>query len=186
MSSSISASAVAAPVAKTTPVSYLFQLPVEGSPVCLGQVKKKSDERLKQMQAAAGDEICAFSKKDFVVHPLFCESNPRWRLAARLLAIATKVYVNADGANECTPNGGTIITNPMQRSHGCPHLFGNVLLIVTASAMKKAGISHLPLVLVEDFEPEDEAEDEAKKKECAEKGYDYCEGSGQVFLRPCV
>jgi hypothetical protein len=183
---SASAPAVAPAVAKpkTKSVSYLFQLPVFGSPICLGQVKTKSADCLKQMQEGVEGNICAFSNKDFIIHPSFCE-NPRWRLASRLLAIATKVYVNEDGANECSVNSGTIITNPFQRCGGCPHLFGHVLLIVTQNAMTKAGINHFPLVLVENFEPEDDEENEAKKKECAEKGYDYYESAGQVYLRPC-
>ena len=172
----------AAPKTKTN-ASYLFQLPVFGSPVCLGKVKSGRTERLNQMRAGVEGDIAPFSNKDFIIHPSFCD-NPRWNIASRLLALATRVYVNEDGANTCSVNSGTIITNAYQRVGGCPHLFGHVLVIVTENALKKAGINHFSFVLVEEFEPEDDEANEAKKKECAEKGYDYYEAAGQVYLRP--
>ena len=133
MSSSISASAAAAPapsVAKTTPVSYLFQLPVFGSPVCLGVLKKDTDERLTQIQKGVEGYFEEYPKKHLRLHPMFCESNPRWELADRLLAIATKVYVNENGMNECSVNSGTINTNPYQQAGGCRHPQQNKAILV--------------------------------------------------------
>jgi len=164
--------------------SFLIQLPVVGPPICWGLAKKNLDERMKQLQGENGVEgyFGEFSKKDFIIHPLFVEENSRWALAAKMLKLSgTKVYVNDNGMNECSINAATIITNPYQRCGGCPHLFGNVLLEVKNSEMVKAGLSHLPLVLVE----EADAEDEAKQKECEEKGYDYLDYCGYVYLRKC-
>jgi len=161
--------------------SFVFQLPTFGSPMCLGAVKK-DDEYYKQMREGVDGHVDDFPKKDFVIHPMFRE-NPRWELAAKLLAIADIVYVNDNGANECSVNTATIITNPAMRIGGCPHLFGNVLLVVSKAALDKAKITnYLSLVLVAEFEPEDEEEEAAMLKDIAEKGYDYYESSGQVFL----
>ena len=152
--------------------------------MCLGVFKRQTD--CEQLQKGVEGYFEEFPKKHLVVHPMFCEDNARWRLASRLLAIASKVYVNEDGARKCSVNGGTVVTNAQLRAGGCPHLFGNVVFVVKQSEMTKAGLTHFPLVLVENFEPETDEASEAKKKECAEKGYEYYEGAGQVFLRPCV
>ena len=189
-SSSTSVPAVAKPdVPKTNKTKkdnrkFLFELGVEGSPSCLGVMKTDLDERLKQFQDCVGGFFEPYPKQHLRLHPMFLHENLRWRLASRLLAIAEKVYVNENGMNECSVNVATLNTNPYKPAGSCPHLFGNVLLVVSESKMAKAGISHLPLVVVEEFEPEDTDDEDAKKAECVEKGYDYIASSGQIFLRP--
>jgi len=168
--------------------SYLIQLPYEGPPICWGLAKKNKEEYHKQLSGKDGvnGSFTGFSKKDFIIHPLFVEENPRWALAAKMLKLpSTKVWVNEEGMHQCGPNAATIITNPYQRCGGCPHLLGCVVLEVKNCEMVKAGLSHLPLVLVEEYEPYDEADVEAKEKECKEKGYEYVEECGYIFLRTC-
>lgn len=174
--------------AKKNTGTFIIQLPVEGPPICWGLKKKNDKEALEQLQGdnGVGGYFTGFSKKDFVIHPMFVKENPRWALASKMLNLpSTKVWVNEDGANECSINAATIITNKFQQCGGCPHLFGNIVLEVKNCEMVKAGLSHLPLVLVEEWEPEDEEEEEAKKKECEEKGYDYIESCGYIYLRKC-
>ena len=188
MTSTTTSAKMSAPKSKSAPKSffYLFKLPVEGHPECLGVLNPKTLTK-KLTEELECEFLATFPKKDFIIHPGFREDK-RWDLASKLLAITDTVYVNDNGANECNVNTATIVTNMQHREAmgGCPHLFGHVLLVVKEEDMKKAEIDHLSLVIVEVFEPEDDAEEEAKKKECAEKGYEYNEDFGEIFLRPCA
>ena len=144
------------------PVAFheFIVLPVEGSPFVLNGLFKADDKKsLPVLQKAVEGYIEEFSRKDFVVHPLFCESNPRWALAERIRKLSkTKVYVNDDGRNLCSVNVGTIISEKM-RFGGCPHLFGNVVLVAYQSDLAKAGISTADL-RKRDEEEEDEDDDD--------------------------
>lgn len=170
------------PVKMTT--RHIICLPTFGSPYLIASVKKSNtSEMLKACQKAVAGDICAFERKDFRLHPMFCEENARWRMAQQMLTYAqTKVYVNEDGANTMSPNMATIITNTKRRLGGCPHLFGNICLSVPDTFFQVVGFRPETFALVEkNFEPEDEAEIETKKAECLTKGWDYNEHNGMIY-----
>ena len=170
------------PVQMTT--RHIICLPTYGSPYLVASVKKtKTSDMLKACQKAVGGDICGFERKDFRLHPMFCEENARWRMAQQMLTYAkTIVYVNEDGANTMSPNMATIITNPNRRLGGCPHLFGDICLSVPDTFFQVVGFRIESFALVEEcFEPEDEADDEAKKAECLAKGWDYNDRNGMIY-----
>jgi hypothetical protein len=179
--------APAAPAKKNTG-TFIVQLPIMGPPICWGKLKGNADERMKQIQGknGVGGYYEGFSKKDFYIHPMFVKEDPRWALAAKMLKLpSTKVWVNEEGRLKCEANVATILTDPQQWWGGCPYMFGNIVLEVNNIELVNAGYSMMPLVLVEEYEPYNQADVEAKKKECEEKGYDYVESCGYVYLHKC-
>jgi len=162
----------------TRMVKFNIVLPTFGSPYSVGVDKK--DYKVIQHYVGGG-YFEPVDPKKFVIHPMFCEENKRWAIASELLKIPrTRVYVNEDGRMKCCPNMATIF-----RSYdGCPHLFGDIVVQVTEDALKKRGINIKSLTMVtgdEFWEPDTEADIEAKKTECAEKGWDMRESSGQIY-----
>ena len=169
-------------------MSFLVCLPTFGDPY-ITKFIKKSETALAEHQDVVGGSIERFDRKKFMIHPMF--ESPRWRLAQRLLQDSkVTVYVNEDGANECSPNMATVITDPRLRIGGCPHLFGRVCLKVPALALNRVGITAECLKIADGYkdennhpnwEPDDDAEIEAVRKTCSEKGYDFIESQGSIY-----
>jgi hypothetical protein len=169
-------------------LAHIICLPTFGSPYLVASVdRRKTDDHLAATQKAVNGFIEGYSRKEVVLHPMFCEENRRWDLARQMMTAAqTKVYVNDEGALKCSPNTATIIINPALRIGGCPHLFGDVCLDVPATVFQVMGFRTEWFKLVEmDYEPEDEAEEEAKKAECAAKGWDYKPSTGFIYEAIC-
>lgn len=169
---------------------YLINLTTYGSPYIIKHfTKKDTTAEMEAIQKCVGGFFESFDKKDLRIHPVF---NGRWKLIDPLLKrTKTKVFVNEDGMEKCSPNMATIITNPYKRLGGCPHLLGDVCIKVMEDDMKKTKTNPDWLTLVRDLkwfiekhdrvEIDDDEDGEALEKECEEKEYDYEESAGQVF-----
>jgi len=171
---------------------HIICLPTYGSPYLIATVSaKETGTLLKATQKAVGGSIEPYDRKLFVLHPMFCDENPRWQMARQMLTHKqTKVYVNEDGAEKCCPNMATIITHPSFRVGGCPHLFGDVCLDVSDTLFKVLNwrIECFKLVPTgyedEDdisWEPEDEDDEKAKIAECEAKGWDFNRHNGFIY-----
>lgn len=129
-------------------MNHIICLPVEGSPYLVASVE--GDNNLKVLQKCVDGRITTFPGSFFRIHPMFysdkSKSDLRWNTARQLLTSSlTKVYVNEDGVNCCSPNIATIITDPQHRPMGCPHLLGNICLVVPDAVMTTLGINVLSL-----------------------------------------
>lgn len=174
---------------------YVVVLPCQGSPYIQGIYKHKGTtaDNLKLLRSAVMGDIEPYDKKNFVIHPMFCE-NPRWDAARQLLTSGyTKVYVNENGIRDCGINTGTVITNRAMRTEGCPHLCGDVAILVPKKVFdiivgdpRKLILHKNPLTSGEDetgyweFDTDEDADKHIKEFE--EKGYDFNEDSGMCYL----
>jgi hypothetical protein len=178
-------------------------LPCFGAPYVFGiyDHKNKAESHTANFQLlkkAVMGCIESYDRKGFVIHPMFCEENPRWALAQRLLNCRwTKVYVNENGGEDCAVNTGTIIANPHRRLGGCPHLFGDVALVVNKRTFEVLCPHIGAMTLHKNPETSGEGEngawefedDEDMQKHIAEfreKGYDFNEHNGFCYKRPIV
>ena len=175
---------------------YSIVLPLFGSPYIVGvPLKKMAKERAERIEKLVDGKFEEFDRKNFVIHPLFVKENKRWCAAAKLLNYQhTKVYVNEMGAFDYSPNMATVITNTAYRVGGCPHLFGEIVLEVPTDGFEKCKIDPKSLTLTDkcwvdgEFEPiEPEDDEEVKKLEAfaKENKYDYCEETGQMYVKVC-
>ena len=175
---------------------YVVVLPCWGAPYIHG-IHKHNDttgDNLKLLQDAVMGDIEAYDRKQFVIHPLFCSENRRWNLARQLLTSQyTKVYVNDDGIAECGANTGTVITNPARRVGGCPHLMGDVALVVPKKVFEVICGDARKMTLYKNpatsgkgenggWGFEEEEEEEKYTKHFDEKGYDFNEDNGFCYL----
>jgi hypothetical protein len=155
---------------------YVVVLPCFGAPYLFGiyghkGYKGKEGSNLELLQKAVMGRIEPYDRKGFVIHPMFCEENPRWAMAQRLLYCRwTKVYVNENGGEACAVNAGTFEVL-------CPYIGAMVLHKNPATSGEgESGV----------WEFEDE-EDEAKHiAEFKQKGYDFNEHNGFCYKRPIV
>jgi len=175
---------------------YVVVLPCWGSPYIHGIYKQngKTDDNLKLLQKAVMGDIEPYDRKEFVIHPAFCSDNRRWDLARQLLTSQyTKVYVNDDGIQKCGVNTGTIITNPARRVGGCPHLCGDVALVVPKRVFEILCPNPRTMMLYKNPQTSDEGENgcwefdddedmEKHTKYFEEKGYDFNEHNGFCWL----
>jgi len=175
---------------------YVVVLPCWGSPYIHGIYKNNAStgDNLKLLQKAVMGDIEAYDRKQFVIHPLFCSENRRWNLARQLLTSQyTKVYVNDDGIAKCGVNTGTIITNPARRVGGCPHLCGDVALVVPKRVFEMLCSDPRTMTLYKNphtsgegengcWEFEDDEDMEKHTNYFEEKGYDFNEDNGFCWL----
>ena len=151
------------------------------------------------------EEWSQCSDLNFFIHPLFVRDNPRWAVADKLIEKKdTKIWVNENGMNECSANmacpvrhkdysGISVISKEVYDRlptviRKAP-MFGNIALVVPLSSLSSyGGTTAFSLVNTYDddwyepYEPYDDEEMEAKKKECKEKGYDFRESTGQIYV----
>lgn len=77
-------------------------------------------------------------KMGLVIHGMFCAENEKWNIATKLLCNQySKVYVNENGDNECGGNMAIIVGNADYRLGGCPHLWGNVAVVISQKVYEK-------------------------------------------------
>jgi hypothetical protein len=182
-----------------TTLRHIICLPTFGSPYLIASVQSKmAGDYLKATQKAVDGKIEPYDRKLVILHPMFCENNRRWDMARQMLTHKqTKVWVNDDGANTCSPNMATIIGNPSMRIGGCPHLFGDVCLDVSDTFFKTLNYTPQMFKLVpvpreegesddEDsqelsWEPYDDADLKAKIAECEAKGWDFNQSNGFIY-----
>jgi len=170
--------------------SALIALPCFGEPY-IHSFSKSKDGDLKKLKDVVGGAIEPYDRKDFVIHPLFASESKRWALIPQLLKQKTiKVYVNENGFNLCGPNMATIITNASKRLGGCPHLLGEIGILVPLTVLSRLRINPDVLTIAEDggekldeVEPEDEEDEERLKERFATKGWDYKEEHGRVYVK---
>jgi hypothetical protein len=153
---------------------HLLVLPTAGAPYIFKTVKSVDDTALR---AATQGDFHAI--QGVCVNPMFAEEDPRWRLADRILqsGLRLNIYENSD-AYKCCENMGVLWTLRFGR---LPHLFGDIVVVVSNSLLKLMSVRAEQLSLVgevdEDgvlplFEPEDEEEEAAKMAECARNDWD--------------
>jgi len=172
---------------------YVVVLPCWGSPYIFGIYQEKSKNNLEMLQKAVMGDIEAYNRKDMIIHPGFSESNARWELARRMLTYQhTRIYVNADGIEKCGVNTGTVV-RPEKRVGGCPHLMGDVVLLVPKNFFEVMRINPSSLTLVKnpatsddgengswEFDTDEEAE--AFYKVVTQFGWDFNEDNGFCYL----
>jgi hypothetical protein len=179
---------------------YVVVLPCWGSPYIHGIVRKKgmTGDELNLLRKAVKGTIGLYDRKEFVIHPDFCSENRRWDLAQQLLTRQyTEVYVNDDFPPKFGVNTGTIITNPARRPGGCPHLKGNVALVVPKRVFEMLCPNPRTMMLYKNpktsdegenglengcWEFGDEEETDKATKYFEEKGYDFEEDIGFCWL----
>jgi len=175
---------------------YNVVLPVEGSPYIEGSAQPDGGE-LETLQKIVGGRIESVSRLPWTIHPMFL-GNKRWGIAEVMRKTkGVKMYVNEEGMYHCSPNMATMITGKRDYLSGCPHLLGDIALVVPVSIFITLKINpeclkltHDPDVYVAGPEEEDEdepdidEEDEEEKATLAmwkEKGYEYVSGAGQLY-----
>jgi hypothetical protein len=120
-----------------SPKNFVMVIPVEGRPFISQSWDDKAEGGLKVLQTIVEGSISPVNPKQVRIHPMFMEANPKWELVQKLLgASSTKMYVNEDGMYKCCPNMATIISAPAGH---CPHLMGNIALIVSKKALDFIG-----------------------------------------------
>jgi len=125
--------------AKKTTKTYIIVVPVEGSPYIHGEVPKKDTARLNLYKEIVGGYIEPSPHGYYTVHPVFAREDKKWDIVRQLLNCnKVKCYGNGDGMRECSPNMGLI---PTRRTGGCPHSWGNEILIVPESVLKVLKVS---------------------------------------------
>lgn len=183
-------------VAESEKDKYVVVLPCWGSPYILGIYRESGGATLKLLQTAVNGWIEPYDRKDVVVHPLFCR-DPRWKIGAKLLGSGhTKVYINENGSNCCAPNMGTIVA-PNRRVGGCPHLLGDVCLVVPRLGFINLKIEPATLTLVKnpktsgegengcwEFDTEEEAT--AFEEHSKQRGWDFDADKGFCYIAPLV
>ena len=148
-----------APLASSSSSHFIFVLPTAGHPYIRHEFnqRKKDDLPLGLLQESVQGFIEVYRKK-VIIHPLFL-SNPHWDLARQLLTVkSVTMYVNEDGLYKCMPNVATIIAH---RQGECPHLCGDVALVVPRKVFEVLGKN--PDDLPRSCEDDDEDEDDCPK-----------------------
>jgi hypothetical protein len=126
---------------------------------------------------------------------MFVEENRRWAFADTLLrrCKGLKVWMN-DNLTSVGANMAVLVDRSKVVS-AAPHLWGDVVLVVPSSQLTALGVHPDQLRLVGEmdkddkvpfFEPEDDAEEEAKRAECVANGWDASklDSTGQIWRRP--
>jgi hypothetical protein len=127
----VEAPAQAPRIATNDQHKYLVCLPTYGSPY----IRYAGSITTRHLNETVQGLYEQFNTNGFKIHPMFRE-NPKWEIAHKLINIkSTKTFVNENGLNECVPNMGTILNFYMEGS--CPHLCGDVALLVTKKALEK-------------------------------------------------
>jgi hypothetical protein len=173
---------------------YIVVLPCFGSPYIHSIYKHKEtdNENMKNLQDAVMGHFTPYDRKNFVIYPSFCENN-RWDKARQMMTSGyTKVYVNEDGIHKCGVNMGTVITNPAYRVGGCPHLMGDVALVVPKRVFELLCPNPLSMTLEKNpatsgkgengvWEFDDDEETDAFKAKAVENGWDFNEHNGFCY-----
>jgi hypothetical protein len=112
---------------------YVVCLPVEGRPY-IRHISSPSVSKKKLEETVQGDAQKT-GRTSFVIHPMFRENN-KWDIAQKILDHPnTEVWVNRNGGEDCAGNTGTILK--YRHPSGCPHLFGEVALVVSKAVLEK-------------------------------------------------
>lgn len=124
---------------KMSSKKYIVVVPVEGSPYIHSEVPKNEKAELKLYREIVGGDIEYTPHGYYTVHPLFALENKKWNIVRQLLNCKqVKCYGNGTGMYDCSPNMGLVLT---RRSGGCPHSWGNEVLIVPESVLKVLKVS---------------------------------------------
>lgn len=174
---------------------YVFSLPTWGAPYIAGKIiKKETPNILKILQNVVMGDIEGFSATNFVLHPTFCSTNKRWNAVRQCLTSKkVKVYVNENGYDlELQPNMATILK--IRGVGGCPHLLGNVCVVVPQSVLTSLGYTedqfslfHPPRELdpdeypIWDFEDEEDEEKQKALWATTHPNYDYNGETGYSY-----
>jgi hypothetical protein len=128
---------------------YVVCLPVEGKPY-IRHISSPSVSKKKLEETVQGDAQKT-GRTSIVIHPMFRENN-KWNIAQKILDHPnTEVWVNRNGGEECSANMATCLT--YRHPSGCPHMFGEVALIVSKAVLEKIVD---PLTFQEEPEEDDE------------------------------
>ena len=165
----------------------LFVLPVFGSPFLLGVVNTKDSKKHQALilKGVGGD--CETAIRDsFFIHPMFCKENKRWAIAEILRRNRnTRIYCDENGVERCSVNMATVLM-PDYRNGGCPHLWGDLVMDVPLSAVKKLDYPLDCLTLASVCEAsEDDEDEEAMRDTCKRNGWEWLEDVGQIFKKAC-
>lgn len=131
---------------------YVVCLPVEGKPY-IRHISSPSVSKKKLEETVQGDAQKT-GRTSIVIHPMFRENN-KWNIAQKILDHPnTEVWVNRNGGEECSANMATCLT--YRHPSGCPHMFGEVALIVSKAVLEKIVD---PLTFQEEPDEDDEEEE---------------------------
>lgn len=163
-------------------VNHLLVLPTSGCPYIAKTVAKVEGEDINEL---VGGDFEGIRSQALVIHPMFCEANPRWAMAERLLRSGKvkQIYLNEEGARSCCGNMAVLVRGGT--GGGCPHAWGDVVMVLTDAVLRTVAVpNQLKMVGDDYFEPDTEEEAETKRAEWAALGYDVSRlDDGQVFLQ---
>lgn len=178
-------------------MSYIICLPTFGAPYLWeGKTHSKIVETCRKVVQGTVEKMQPGGYNWMVIHPMFCNDNPRWALAQKILDAGCDIYVNEDGRNMCCPNmaclsaqkqlGGMVTKESFDAAKyqisRVPY-FGDVALVISKAKFEALADPEGLILIEEAYEPEDEEETEAKKKECEENGWDFGESTGQIYKK---
>ena len=156
-----------------TTKKMIIHLPTVGKPYI---ITNKKVDNLKDYQ-----ELVAYphkgehyfqtiTSKEWLIHPMFAEECPMWRIASLLNKGHTKTIVNDCGAcvdMDFVANMATIKKG--FREGTCPHLMGEVYMIVNEKnyndVCKNVGHTLKSYEFNEDMNDEEESEEESEKED---------------------
>lgn len=178
---------------KSSKNSFLVCIPCFGKPyIWRDAVTANSEDEGKYVrQIVRGPCMRIPNKtKTTAIHPLFTYEDKRWKLINKLYKHkSTVAYQSEDGIYRgFSANMATIdFTDP-----DCPHLLGDIALIVPEKTFADLDISIDTLKLVPEnwengdfvpYEPYDDDEEDLKKQYCTENNLDYYPHTGQIYLQ---
>jgi len=126
---------------KATANRYIMVLPTVGVPyITIALTGKKS---LPQLQGLVGGWIATAPLKYYYVPDSFSNVYPKWATVAKMLkkSPGREIYCNDEGGYDCPENMALCMKDMGGIMHGLsPHLFGNVLIVLTQKKMDSYGI----------------------------------------------
>ena len=183
-------------IAERATDKYVVVVPCWGAPYISGvYVKGKTDSNLKLLQQAVMGGIEEIARSDFRIHPMFSQSERRWAIASVLLANRrVKVWVNDNGRNKMGVNTGTIVTPEIRAAQsGCPHIHGDIALVVPKEVFESIKINPRSLFLIKpkleyervsdvpSWEFADDAELEEFDSTATQMSWDFNEDNGFCY-----
>ena len=185
-------------------IKAIVVLPTFGSPYLyknkIYDTRTQKTELFKDCQDVVGGDVEQweqFPERNFFIHPMFVREEKLWALADQIVKRKdVKIWVNENGMNECSPNMGCIvrhkdfsgltvlskeIMDALPMTIRSAPMFGSIAVVISLCDLHKVCNPDCLKLVEECYEPDDDADIEAKKKECEEKGWYWREGTGQIY-----
>jgi uncharacterized C2H2 Zn-finger protein len=136
-------------------------IPTDGAPYVSAEFKTKVKPLL--VRVINNEKYVPFDEK-MLIHPSFRNDNEYWEQVGVILDNKSKLdyILYANDAHHWCLNMG-IIVNPNTRG-GCPHIHGEVYILITIKELSKCNIDKHMLQTQEDYDKHMNGEDDKKFK----------------------